>query len=257
MRNSISITSGKGGVGKTIITSNIAATMARQGNRVLIFDTDLGLANMDVAFGVRPEKTILDFINGSCPIQDIIVEVHKNIYLLPATSGISDMDSIEPAIRMGIINAFNELEREFDVLLIDSAAGVSATAMSFVAAANKVVIVVNNDILSITDSFAMIKSLYKNEGVSQFELITNKMSAGKSEEIYMKLKKAMARFVPNTKIELVGNIEYSEQIIKSLNEQTPVALSNVDIKTNRSFLSIVNNLSTMEEKMVMRQYSYG
>ena len=138
----IAVTGGKGGVGKTNVTLNLAMAMAQMGKKVLVLDADLGLANCDVMLGLRVEKNLFHVLSGEADLDDILIEGPFGIKIVPATSGTQSMTELSPAEHAGLIRAFSELRTAFDVLLIDTAAGISDMVLSFSRASQDVLVVV-------------------------------------------------------------------------------------------------------------------
>ncbi|MEF1212708.1 AAA family ATPase, partial [Vibrio alginolyticus] len=157
----IAVTGGKGGVGKSNVTLGLAICMARQGKKVMVLDADLGLANVDVMLGIRAKRNLGHVLAGECELKDAIVEGPYGIKIIPATSGTQSMTELSHAQHAGLIRAFGSLEDEMDVLLIDTAAGISDMVISFSRAAQDVVVVVCDEPTSITDAYALIKLLSK------------------------------------------------------------------------------------------------
>ena len=241
----ISFMSGKGGVGKTSIVSNIAQSAAMDGKSVLIFDNDLSLSNVDLVFGVKPKYTILDFINGDCSIQQLITKLSKNIYLIPAFSGLSKITSLSQKERIGIRNVVTRLEDYFDLILIDNTSGLSKDRFDFIPLSSKMVIIINNDILSLTDSFALMKALSTLKNIKEFDIITNKMTQSESVTAFMRLQKTSALFLKNSRLNLITNIPFNKDFITSLNNQEPLVKSNSAI--NSIFRDVSYRLSNIDQ----------
>ncbi|HEX5793970.1 MAG TPA: AAA family ATPase, partial [Rheinheimera sp.] len=146
----ISVTGGKGGVGKTNVTLNLAMSLAQLGKRVLVLDADLGLANCDVMLGLRVEKNLSHVLAGEAELDDVIIDGPFGIKIIPATSGSQNMTELAPAEHAGLIRAFSELQTPVDVLLVDTAAGISDMVLSFSRASQDVMVVVCDEPSSIT-----------------------------------------------------------------------------------------------------------
>ena len=155
----IAVTGGKGGVGKTNVAVNLAIELSRSGQKVVLLDADLGLANVDILLGVRPQFTIEDLLAGECTMNELLLDGPMGLKIVPAASGTQELVNLSHLEHAGLIHAFNELEQDIDVLIIDTAAGISQSVMSFVRAANEVLLVVTNEPTSITDAYAMLKLL--------------------------------------------------------------------------------------------------
>lgn len=155
----IAVTGGKGGVGKTNISANLAVALADMGKRTLLLDADLGLANLDVVLGLSPKYTLADLIAGRCTLDEVIIEGPGGVLVVPAASGRRHMAELAPAQHIGLVNVFSELERDLDVMVIDTAAGITDSVLTFCQAAQDTVVVVCDEPASITDAYALIKVL--------------------------------------------------------------------------------------------------
>lgn len=215
----IAVTGGKGGVGKTSISINMALVLAQQGKKVMLLDADLGLANIDVMLGIRVEKNLSHVLSGDATLDEIIVRGPENIGIIPASSGIQEMSSLTMQQHAGLISAFNSMESQFDVLIVDTAAGISDMVMSFAKAAQHVVMVVCDEPSSITDAYAMIKILSRDHGIFKFKIIANMVNhLHEGQQLFSKLLTVSDRFL-DVAIELVATIPFDENVRKSARKQ--------------------------------------
>jgi flagellar biosynthesis protein FlhG len=215
----ISVTGGKGGVGKSNVTLGMAIAMARQGKRVMVLDADLGLANIDIMLGIRPKKNLGHVLAGECELRDTIVEGPFGIRIIPATSGTQSMAELSHAQHVGLIRAFGSLDEEMDVLLIDTAAGISDMVVSFARAAQDVVVVVCDEPTSITDAYALIKLLSREHKVQRFKIVANMVrSYREGRELFAKLTLVTERFL-NVSIELVACIPLDDNVRQAVKKQ--------------------------------------
>ena len=215
----IAVTGGKGGVGKTNVSLNTAIALGQLGNRVLVLDADLGLANCDVMLGLRVERNLSHVLSGECELDEILVEGPAGIIIVPATSGSQSMVELTPSEHAGLIRAFSELNTEFDILIVDTAAGISDMVLSFSRAAQDVVVVVCDEPTSITDAYALIKVLSREHGVYKFKIVANMVrSMREGQELFAKLSKVTDRFL-DVSMELVATIPYDENMRKSTRRQ--------------------------------------
>ncbi|MEO2281095.1 MinD/ParA family protein [Pseudoalteromonas pernae] len=218
----IAVTGGKGGVGKTNVSLNLAIAMGQQGKRVLVLDADLGLANCDVMLGLRVEKNLSHVLSGECDLRDILVTGPAGIRIAPATSGSQSMVELSSAEHAGLIRAFSELDNDFDVLIVDTAAGISDMVLSFSRASQDVVVVVCDEPTSITDAYALIKILSREHGVYKFKIVANMVrSLREGQDLFAKLSKVTDRFL-DVALELVATIPYDENMRKSTRRQKAV-----------------------------------
>jgi flagellar biosynthesis protein FlhG len=173
MTKTLSITSGKGGVGKTTIVTNLAVELARKGQRVLILDGDFGMANVDIMFGVRPVRNLMHVIAGQAALADIITDVAPNISILPGGSGIYELRKLSDASKWGVLEGLAQLDKCFDVMLIDTAPGIDDHVLYLNAAAEEIVVVLTADPSSLADSYALIKVLSQRHKIHKFSVISN------------------------------------------------------------------------------------
>lgn len=180
--------------------------------KVMVLDADLGLANVDVMLGIRSKKNLGHVLAGECDLQDAIVEGPYGIKIIPATSGTQSMTELSHAQHVGLIRAFGSLEDEMDVLLIDTAAGISDMVVSFSRAAQDVVVVVCDEPTSITDAYALIKLLSKEHQVQRFKIVANMVrSYREGRELFAKLTLVTERFL-NVSLELVACIPLDDKV---------------------------------------------
>lgn len=218
----IAVTGGKGGVGKTNITLNTAIAMAKQGKRVMVLDADLGLANVDVMLGLRVEKNLSHVLSGECTLDDVLVTGPHGIKIAPATSGTQAMTELSPTEHAGLIRAFSELRSQIDVLIVDTAAGISDMVLSFSKASQDIMVVVCDEPTSLTDAYALIKLLNREHGVFRFKVVANMVrDVREGQELFSKLSKVTGRFL-DVALELVATIPFDENIRRAVRKQTAI-----------------------------------
>lgn len=175
MTQVLAVASGKGGVGKTNIAINLALALAERDKAVTLMDADLGLANIDVLLNLRPLRNLSHVIEGDCSLNDIIIDGPGGIRIIPAASGIKMMSQLNSAQHVGLIHAFDEIEKDTDYLIVDTAAGISDSVIRFCSAAQEILVVVCNDPASIADAYALIKTLNKEHRLQRFRIVVNKV----------------------------------------------------------------------------------
>ena len=218
----ITVTGGKGGVGKSSVSLNMAVSMAMLGKRVMVFDADLGLANIDIMLGIRPERNLSHVLSGKCTLDDIVVEGPYGVYILPATSGTQKMTELTPAQHAGLIRAFSSMKTQIDVLIVDTAAGISDMVLSFARAAQDVIVVVCNEPTSLSDAYAVMKILSKQYGVYRFKVVANMVRTLKEgQDLFNQLWKVTDRFL-DISMELVSCIPFDPNIRQSIRRQQVV-----------------------------------
>ena len=218
----IAVTSGKGGVGKSNVTVNLAVTLAKSGERVMVMDADMGLANIDVLLGLSPGLNLSHVINGECSLEETLIDGPAGIKIVPASSGVAAMSDLTPAQNAGVIRSFSELTEPVDTLLIDTAAGLSDSVVSYTRAAREVIVVVCDEPASITDAYAMIKVMNRDYGVERFHVLANQAhGASQGRELYNKLARVSERFLDVT-LDYLGCIPYDENLKKAVQKQKAV-----------------------------------
>lgn len=217
----IAVTGGKGGVGKSSICANLAVAMSQLGRRVMLLDGDLGLANIDVMFGLQPKLTLADVIRNDEPLENVIIPGPQGIAVVPGASGLSEMAGLSPAHHAGIINAFSSLPIDIDTLLVDTAAGISDGVLRFSAAAQEVLVVVCDESMSITDAYATMKLLSIERGISRFRIVTNMTRAGgDGSRLFDKMLRVTDRFL-NVTLTHAGSVPYDDRVWRSVQLQVP------------------------------------
>lgn len=215
----IAVTGGKGGVGKTNVSANLASAMVATGKQVLLLDADMGLANIDVMLGLKPVYNLSHVISGEHSLQEVMIEASSGLKVIPAASGIKLMTELSPVQHAGLIHAFSELEDNIDVLLVDTAAGISDSVISFCQAAQEVIVVVCDEPASLVDAFALMKILNRDNGVSRFHVLSNKThTSQEGRELFAKLLRVSDRYLDIT-ANYLGTIPYDDYLKKSVKQQ--------------------------------------
>jgi len=219
----IAVTGGKGGVGKSNVSINLSIMLADMGRNVVLLDADLGLANIDVMLGITSKKNIADVISGECSLKEVLVDGPKGIKVVPASSGTQKMVSLNSMEHAGLINAFSEIASDIDVLVIDTAAGISDGVVSFLRAAQEVIVVVCDEPTSITDSYALIKLLNRDYDMYRFRVLANMVKTQEEgRHLYSKLAHVTERFL-DVALQYVGSIPFDESVKKAMQRQRAVS----------------------------------
>ncbi|HRD48363.1 MAG: MinD/ParA family protein [Candidatus Competibacter sp.] len=218
----VCVTSGKGGVGKTNITVNLALALSLQNQSVMVLDADLGLANVDVILGLHPLYNLSHVIDQERTLEEVIVTGPNGIRIIPASSGIKRMAELTSDENAGIVNAFSELNDSLDIMLIDSAAGIADSVVTFSRAAHDVIVVVCDEPASITDAYALIKLMSQEYSVDRFHILANRVAtAQEGRELFAKLVKVSDRFLDVT-LSFFGTIPEDAQLRKAVQAQRAV-----------------------------------
>jgi len=222
----IAFTSGKGGVGKTNVSVNFALAMANRGKKVLLFDADLGLANVDVMLGVMPQYTLLNVLNGQKKLSEIIIEGPGGIRMVASGSGgVQELADLSETQRGNFLDALMDLQHQSDFILIDTGAGLHRNVLAFVMAAEEVVIVTTPEPTALMDAYGMIKILHREKRDPAINVIVN-MAANQQEadEAGRKLSILSKRFL-NLEVEYMGFVLRDPSMVRAVKEQRPVILS--------------------------------
>src|SRR5262245_55653431 len=202
----IAVTGGKGGVGKTSVSVNLASALASTGKRVMLLDGDLGLANVDVFLGLSPRHTMAHVLSGQRSLEEVIVETSDGIQVVPGASGVADMANLSAAAHLSLVQAFSTLSTRVDVMIVDTAAGISHSVVQFTQAAQHVLLVVCDEPASMTDAYALIKVLSRQQEVTRFRVLANMVRApGEGEHLFEKLQRVTGKFLDVT-LEYTGEI---------------------------------------------------
>lgn len=220
----IAVASGKGGVGKTNVSVNLGIQLSKLGNRVLLMDADMGLANVDIMLGLHTQYNLSHVLDGQKTLREVIMEGPGGLKIIPAASGVKRMAQLNAMENAGIINAFSELADDLDVLLIDTAAGIADSVVSFCRASQEVIVVVTDEPASITDAYALIKVLSRDYEVSRFRLLANMAkSPAHGRQLYEKLAKVTEQFL-DVSIDYFGAVPYDQSLRDAVQKQIPVSL---------------------------------
>jgi flagellar biosynthesis protein FlhG len=218
----IGIVSGKGGVGKTTVSVNLAVALAARGRRVMVFDADLSLANAQILLGCRTEHNMSHFLSGEKTLAEIVVKTRHDVLLVPGASGLQEMADLNELQMARIVQEFSSLDDQIDALIVDLPAGISPAVMTLLSACSHRFVVVQDDPSSIADAYGTIKVMMKDHGLDQIHLIPNAVeSETQGQLLYQRINQVCARFLEQT-VHYLGSIERDDQILQSLKKFQPV-----------------------------------
>lgn len=242
----ITITSGKGGVGKSNVAVNLAIQLRKSGKRVIIFDADIGLANIEVMFGMIPKHSLSDLIFRGKAIREIISKGPMDIGFISGGSGIVNLHELTKSQLDYVIESLADLEELADVLIIDTGAGISDSVMRFVVRSPEIILVTTPEPSSITDSYSLLKVLLNNEDYNQKEsnisLVTNKVSSKEDGMIlYQKLNAVVTKFLGGN-LEYLGMVPLDMALEKSVRQQKIVSIQTPDSPATQAFEVLTSNL---------------
>ncbi|MCX7922393.1 MAG: MinD/ParA family protein [Clostridia bacterium] len=246
----ITVTSGKGGVGKTNISVNLAIALSEMGLRVIILDADFGLANIDVLFGIVPQFTLVDVINSKKNILEVLADGPKNIKFISGGSGVEELVKLEKEQLEKFVENIGLLDKLADVILIDTGAGLSDNVMNFVMAADEVLLVTTPEPTSITDAYALVKMVSHRDKDKVVKVIVNRAEdANEGNEILNKLSVVSQRFLA-FKLNQLGYVYRDEMVIKAVKQQQPFSISYPKSHAARQIREISKKLIDAQDEKI-------
>lgn len=232
------VTSGKGGVGKTSLTVNMAFALSRQGHRVLIVDGDLGLANIDVLLALNVKQTIRDVLERGGDPMEAVVYVEPNLGILPASSGVPEMVALGPDDQQQLGDILGSISTHFDYVLLDTAAGIGSSVLWFNSFAARNIVVVTPDPTSLTDAYALIKVLSRDYGLDSFFLLINQAaSEQEGRQTYETLSRVAKQFL-NLDTTFLGAIPLDKAVTRAVREQSPFILAAPQSKAAQALFQV-------------------
>ncbi len=242
----ITITSGKGGVGKSNIAVNLAVQLRKLGKKVIIFDADMGLANVEVMFGAIPKYNLSDMIYHGKKLKEIITEGPMEIGFISGGNGITGMNNLTKNQLSRLVNNLNELDGLTDFILIDTGAGIANNVMEFVSASPEVLLVLTPEPSSLTDSYSLIKALYGNPGFARhstnIEVVVNRtVSMDDGQIVYDKLSSVISKFLQG-EVHFFGTIPQDGLLEKSVRAQKIVSMTAPNARSARAFERLAQSL---------------
>jgi flagellar biosynthesis protein FlhG len=245
----IAVASGKGGVGKTNVAANLAVALCLLGKQVMIMDADFGLSNIDVLFRVAPKQGILQLLTGGLALQDIVVDGPHGIKILSAGSGVQEIQALDPWQRLKILDAFDAYENDIDVLLIDTAAGLSENAAFLCSAAQETVIVTTPEPTSTADAYTLIKALHTRHQEKKFHVLVN--SARNDEEAFEAFRRMSCtseEFV-GISLDYLGFLPFDESVPEAVRTQQPFIDLYPDRAISRSIVTIAKKFLSPSDRI--------
>ena len=257
----VTVTSGKGGVGKSNLAVNLAVQLRKEGKRVVIFDADFGLANVEVMFGAIPQYNLSDFIYRGKGITEIITPGPMDIGFISGGSGIIGLNNLYREQIMYLVKSIDELNEIADFIIIDTGAGISDQVLEFVMASPEVLLVSTPEPSSLTDSYSLLKALYRNPnfvaGSTTIHVVSNRVnSMEEGQAVYDKLNSVVSQFL-HGKLNYLGMIPADTALEKAVRQQQTVSLLEPNAKSAKAFEVLAGNLLNGTHNQVSMRRGIG
>lgn len=244
----IAVASGKGGVGKTNVVANLAIAFRRLGRKPMIFDADLGLSNIDILLHLAPRYNIQHLFSGERSLKDIIIEGPEGILILPASSGIQELTSLNEFQRLRILEEFDSFDQDIDILLIDTSAGISENVAFFCVAAQEILIITSPEPTAITDAYALIKVLSSRYQERDFDILVNSVrSEAEAIDVFKRLSVATEKFL-SISINYLGYIPLDYSVQRAVRAQKAFISAYPDCLASKQIMDIASQLIETEKK---------
>ena len=253
----ITVASGKGGVGKSNFTLNLAINLASHGKSVAIIDADFGMANIEVLYGKVPSKSLANVLRGENTIEEIITQAPGGISLVSGGSGITDLANLSDSQVEFLMESFVYLDEKYDIILIDTGAGASDKVTSMVKAAGEAIILTTPEPTALTDAYALIKILKTLETIPEMYIVINRtMDKTEGEEIYFKLNRVSHRFL-GLDLKLLGYIPDDNHLRKAVRKQEPVSIAFPKSDAAKSIAAIAREILAVDSPVIKNEDATG
>jgi flagellar biosynthesis protein FlhG len=216
----LAVSSGKGGVGKTNFVANLAYALSKRGKKVLLVDADLGLNNIDILLGLAPKKHIGHVLSGESNVENIIIRGPADIDLLPAGDGLQELTQLPSEKKMLLMDELERVSQKYDFLIFDTGAGISTNVTYFCSAAHETILIATTEPTSLTDVYALMKTLYLKHTQKHFRVVINSVSSEREAQgVYRNLTAVTDRFLKDISVEYLGYILYDPNVPKAVRQQ--------------------------------------
>lgn len=246
----ISVTSGKGGVGKSSVVTNLAMALSSRNKRVLLLDGDFGLANLDIMLDLKPRCTISDVLHGDKSVKDLVIKFSPNVDVLPSSSGILEMTNIGLHEKTKLLEVIQQLENSYDVLLIDTGAGISDEVTWLNSSAGEIIVIATPEPTSLADAYALIKVLNQKHKVKDFRLLVNQAkSESEALRVYQQITAVSDRFL-NVSIDYLGHVLWDDLWTHAIRQRRPLISAFPDSNTAKNFSQLADTLYRASDRKV-------
>ena len=252
----LAVSSGKGGVGKTNIVANLAYVLSKQDKKVLVVDADLGLNNIDILLGLNPKFHIGHVLSGEKNVQDIITEGPAGIHLLPAGGGLQELTQLDDEKKVVLMEELDQVSSGYDFLIFDTGAGISTNVTYFCSAAHEILLVATTEPTSLTDVYALIKTLHTKHAQKYFRVIINSVgSESEARLIFRNLAAVADRFLPDVSVEYLGYILLDPVVTKAVRQQKAFSELYPDSKVTQCINRLVQKMVGEKKSVVDEEQS--
>lgn len=243
----ITVTSGKGGVGKSNFTINLAIKLSQLGKKVVVIDADLGLSNIDILLGISPKYNLSNIFTSNVDINDLIVKGPGDIYLISGGTGTLNLVDLTQNEITKLLDTFNKINNVYDYVIIDTGAGINRSVTSFIDASNEIIVVMTPDPTSITDAYSLIKNI-NVDGKSLSIVINRAETISEGMNVFSKMQSACKRFL-NVDVTNLGVLLDDLNVTRAVKLQKPFVIYNPNCTTSKSMTLIANNIENNERKI--------
>ncbi|WP_300158492.1 MinD/ParA family protein [Solidesulfovibrio sp.] len=243
----LSVTSGKGGVGKTNLSVNLAYCLSRLGRKVVLLDADLGLANVDILLGLTPKMNLFHLFHEGVDLKQVLMETPFGFSILPASSGVSDMLALSTGQKLDLLEAMDYLEGRINYLIVDTGAGINDNVIYFNLAARERLLVLTTEPTSLTDAYALIKVMHLQHDVHRFRVVVNMAPSVKAAKaVYEKLSTACDHFLSGISLDFTGVVPADPAVKNAVIRQKPFCFLSPDAPASRKLMELAQTIDSWD-----------